>query len=260
MNIKNHIKNNRLNYFTAAAMILLTAYYFASFEFTQDKQINGFINEIVIRTGGGAVFLYLIKRLDIGILKPFRKPFARSLLIALPALAVAVNNLPIIALITGNARVTAPVGHVLIFGLQCSSVGLFEETFFRGIVLSTVWEKAPKSTKGVFFSVIISSAVFGLFHLLNIFVGMNAGEVILQMCYSFLIGAMLSVILFKTGNIWLCVMIHAVYNFCGLIVPTLGEGELWDIPTIIITALLGVAVAVYIIRTALKINPRNVFK
>ena len=60
---------------------------------------------------------------------------------------------------------------------------------------------------------------------------------------------MLSIVLLKTGSIWLCIAIHAVYDFCGYLVPTLGGGEIWDAATVTITAILGVAVLVFMLYT-----------
>ena len=70
---------------------------------------------------------------------------------------------------------------------------------------------------------------------------------ILQIGYSFLIGAMCSVVLLKTRNIWLCVLLHAVYDFSGTLVPTLGAGTWWDTPTVIFTVILAVATTVYLV-------------
>ena len=77
--------------------------------------------------------------------------------------------------------------------------------------------------------------------------GAGIGPTILQIGYSFLIGAMCSVVLLKTRNIWICVMLHAIYDFCGTLMPTLGAGTWWDTPTVVFTAVLAVATAVYLV-------------
>ena len=75
----------------------------------------------------------------------------------------------------------------------------------------------------------------------------SPGAVFLQIGYSSLIGAMCSVVLLKTSNIWLCVIIHGIYNFAGALVPRCGEGEIWDLFTVVLTAIVSVAVAAYMI-------------
>ena len=59
---------------------------------------------------------------------------------------------------------------------------------------------------------------------------------------------MLAVVLLCTGSLALCIVLHAVYNFGGLLVPTLGYGafaDLWNVPTIVVTALIAVAAIVF---------------
>jgi membrane protease YdiL (CAAX protease family) len=110
----------------------------------------------------------------------------------------------------------------------------------------------------VFISIVISSVVFGLVHIVNLFAGAGIGAVVLQVGYSFLIGGMCSIILIKTGNIWYCVFLHAVYNFAGGIVPQCGGGVIWNTPEIILTAVVAVIVAAYVIMLLVKIRPEEI--
>jgi membrane protease YdiL (CAAX protease family) len=125
-------------------------------------------------------------------------------------------------------------------------------------VFTAVLGRKGNRAVDVFWSIVISSAVFALVHLLNLFAGAGIGSVILQVGYSFLIGGMCSVVLVKTKNIWYCVILHAVYNFAGGVVPECGGGEIWDTPTIILTAVVAVLVAVYVIFMLVKIKPCEV--
>ena len=74
---------------------------------------------------------------------------------------------------------------------------------------------------------------------------------------AFLIGGMCSIILIKTRNIWCCVFLHAVYNFCGGVVPNCGGGIIWNTPEIVLTAVVAVLVATYVIYLLIKIKPRE---
>ena len=71
---------------------------------------------------------------------------------------------------------------------------------------------------------------------------------------------MCSVILIKTGNIWYCVILHAVYNFAGGLVPECGGGVIWDTPTVVLPATVAVLVAAYVIYLLLKITPDEIEK
>lgn len=216
--------------------------------FSEDALLSGLINMTLTRGIGAVVFLALLLNDGYRVLNPLQKPFWRSLLFALPPILVVVNNMPILSMLWGDAYVvhSAPVYWVW-FSLECLAIGLFEELAFRGVIFLMLAEKRRITRKGLFWSLILTSAVFGAVHLINVLMGAGIGSVILQIGYSFLIGAMCSVVLLKTRNIWLCVMLHAVYDFCGTLMPTLGAGTWWDTPTVIFTALLAVATTVYLV-------------
>ena len=204
-----------------------------------DPFVDKSIGMTVTRLLGSAVFLTIIVFKGYRILNPF-KNLGRKLLPCIPALLVVVNNLPIHPLCAGLARVETTVWRLLLLGLECFSVALFEESCFRGVVL-TGFLKARRETKwGQLLSVLLTSAVFGAVHLINLFIGSSPVAVLMQIGYSFLIGAMCSVVLFRTGNLWLCVFLHAVFNFNGQVVPSLGDGIIWEPVTVTVTAALAV--------------------
>lgn len=172
------------------------------------------------------------------------------LICAIPALCVAVNNLPIVALARGTAGVSASADLVALFALQCLFVAAFEELCFRGIVFPLLLQRFGAARKGRLAAAVVSSALFGALHFLNLLSGAPLGAVALQAGYSFLIGGMLAALLFSGGSVLLCALAHACYNFCGLIVPTLGFGEfhaVWNPPEIALTAAVGILVAVLIV-------------
>ena len=178
----------------------------------------------------------------------------RAILFTLPCWLIAINNFPFIAIFTGDAHIGASAGKIALYAFQCLCVGLFEELAFRGCIFLFALDGHRKSTFDLFLAIVISSAIFGAVHLVNVLAGASIGAVILQIGYSVLIGGMCSVVLMKTGCIWHCVLIHAVYNFCGGVVPELGSGAIWNTPTIILTVVVSVAVAVYVVVSLLKID------
>ena len=211
------------------------------------------------RSLGAAVFLALLLSEGFRVLNPLQKPFWRSILFTVPPLMVVVNNMPILSLAWGDAYIirSAPV-YWIWFGLECLAIGLFEELAFRGVIFLSLAEKRRTTRKGLFWSLILTSAVFGGVHLINVLMGAGIGGVILQIGYSFLIGAMCSVVLLKTRNIWLCVLLHAVYDFSGNLVPTLGGGTWWDTPTVVFTVILAVATTVYLVWQFFTLDPERV--
>ena len=227
---------------------------------TADVVLAPLVNMTLTRLLGAVVFLALLLYKGYHVVHPLQKPFWKGLLFALPPFLVVVNNMPILSMLWGDAYLVhnAPV-YVLWFAAECLAIGLFEELAFRGVIFLMIAEGRHTTRKKLFWSLMLSSAVFGGVHLINLFVGGGVG-VILQMGYSFLIGAMCSVVLLKTRNIWFCVLLHAIYDFSGTLMPTLGGGTWWDTPTVIFTAVLAVATTIYLVRQFFKLDLDEVGK
>ena len=223
---------------------------------SDDDYRPAILNTLVMDALGSVVFVCMTIYMGYRVWG-IKKPWMRSLLFGLPALAVAVNNAPIIGLATGNAYITDPVGGVLIMLAYCLAIGTFEEFAFRGLFFMMILEDRRKSTKQIFWTTAISSAVFGLVHLVNLAVGAGPGATLLQVGYSFLIGGMCAIVLLKTGSIWYCVLLHTVYDIGGTILYV-GGGVRWDAVTVTITAVLGVAVAVFMAVALMRIKPEDI--
>ena len=223
---------------------------------SDDDYRPAILNTLVMDALGSVVFVCMTIYMGYRVWG-IKKPWMRSLLFGLPALAVAVNNAPIIGLATGNAYITDPAGGVLIMLAYCLAIGTFEEFAFRGLFFMMILEDRRKSTKQIFWTTAISSAVFGLVHLVNLAVGAGPGATLLQVGYSFLIGGMCAIVLLKTGSIWYCVLLHTVYDIGGTILYV-GGGVRWDAVTVTITAVLGVAVAVFMTVALTRIKPEDI--
>ena len=194
---------------------------------------------------GGMVALIFILEFSFGkVLRPLGNRRASALIFIIPALAVAINNFPWVSLIMGDCSFGGGAGDILFFAFSCFCVGFFEELTFRGCALMLLLKSRTKTKLRIFMAIFWSSVVFGVVHLVNIFTS-SPGAVIMQIGYSSLIGALCCTILLETGNIWLCVFTHALYNFAGGVIPAFGEGTIWTGPEIAITAIVGVAVAIY---------------
>ncbi len=217
------------------------------------------IYSIITSVLGGILFIFVIIYFSYDrILKISIRALPLNLLFALPCFAIAVNNFPIIPFLTNKAYISGGKAEIFIYLLVCLGTGLFEELVFRGYIFMRILEKRRSNVKQIFISTVISSAVFGLVHLVNLFFGGGLPETLLQVGYSFLIGGMCSVVLLKTGNVWYSVLIHGIYNFAGGVIPRLGGGTIWDAPTVTITVILSIAVAVYVIISLLRLDARSV--
>ena len=233
----------------AVAAPLLLWLEFGKPTFSADPLLSSLVNMTLPRLLGAVVFFALMLADGYRILSPTRglRPVGAFLLLFLPPLAVVINNFPIPALITGDAQILPHSAAVWVwFSLECLAISLFEEAAFRGVIFPMLAERRCKTKQGLFISILLTSAVFGLLHIVNLAQGAGIGAVVRQIGYSFLIGAMCSVVLIKTHNIWLCVLLHAVFDFGGKLIDTLGAGKIWTLPAILITTVLAVLTTLHL--------------
>lgn len=187
----------------------------------------------------------------------FAPPHVRHLALLLPALAIAVDNFPWIEALTGSATLTGGnlIGWIV---LSVLCIGIMEELAFRGILLPLLLSRFGKTKRGMFQSVVLSSVIFGLVHLLNLIEGAGVVPTLLQVGYSMLTGAMLAVLLLGTGNIVGCIAVHAVFNFGGAAVEYLAEGQVWTVPAIVTTVVLSIFVAAWMIVSFCRMDPQKI--
>lgn len=237
----------------AAVMLFLENY---TIEFAKDSSLNELIKKTLTRGVGSVSALIIV--LYLGYRVHNMKGIGKQILFAIPCFLVVINNLPIIALLTKNAYVISSTSHFIWFTLECLFIGIFEECVFRGALFMILLEKKRSTTKEIFWTTVVSSTIFGAVHLLNLLGGAGVGPTIMQIGYSFLIGGMCSIVLLKTKNVWLCALLHGIFDFCGFLLPTLGRGTWWDTPTIIITVVLAVFTAIYMIFALIRITPQSI--
>lgn len=220
----------------AAALVVFGA---LNIVYSEDKTLNALLNGTIPRLIAGAALLSLMVILGCKkVLLPRFKDLPKHLLWCIPCFLVVLANFPFTALIGGSATIARPT-LIPLFILECLATGLMEEILFRGLLQDTLRQVFESKPHGKILTVLTTSALFALIHLFNLFAGANIGATFLQVGYSFLIGAMLSAVLMKTENIWLCVLIHAAFNFGGNIVTELGTGAFQDTCFWIFTAIAG---------------------
>ncbi|MDD4077917.1 MAG: CPBP family intramembrane metalloprotease [Bacilli bacterium] len=223
-------------------IIIELIFHFTDLTLVHDEVMHNLLVVVITRLITGGSLLYIVRDLDYDI---FRKIKINDLIFIFPFVLIVINNLPIASFILKEAYLVKPVSYTIIFALSCFSVALSEEIAFRGIIFNYL--KEIKREKSLFWVIIGQAVIFALVHFFNLFFGAGLIDVILQVGYTFLIGVMLAVVLHKTKNIWLCVALHAIYNFGGLLLPTLGGGIWINTVTVIITVVLAVSGAIYVV-------------
>lgn len=103
---------------------------------------------------------------------------------------------------------------IAIFLIWMCAIGMSEEFECRAIMAETLLEHFGTERSGMLKAVIVSAVIFGGMHLMNIGVP-NADPVgiVLQAAQAFVIGLVFAAIYFRTGNIWVCVTVHAIWDF-----------------------------------------------
>lgn len=220
--------------------------------YTGDETLNSLINAVIPRLiAGGALLAVLVYSGCKKILIPDFKSLPKYLLWCIPCFLVVLANFPFTALIGGSAKILRSE-LIPLFILECLSIGIMEEFLFRGILQDTVNGLFKNKPHRRIFTVAVTSSIFALTHLFNLFAGAGVGATFLQIGYCFLIGAMLSAVLIKTNDIWLCVILHAAFDFGGNIVTELGTGAFQDLCFWIFTAVAGSVCFAYILFFLIK--------
>jgi membrane protease YdiL (CAAX protease family) len=105
---------------------------------------------------------------------------------------------------------------ILLFTLYMFSIGMAEELLCRGIMAETLLEQYGTDKKGTLKAVLISSLIFGLVHLVNLTSGAAFNSIIMQALQAFIFGCLLSTVYFRTGNLWVTIVIHAIWDFLSI--------------------------------------------
>ena len=214
-------------------------------EYVLHELRNKYLSKIVQQACGGVAAILLMKRLNIRLLG---KP--QNLLYLIPCLLIAIDNFQFYSYFSGNMTLIhkEPIDFVL-FGLYCLSVGLFEECIFRGVIFTVVAGFFSKDKKGLWWTFVCSSVIFGLAHIFN-------GN-ILQVGYTILTGGLFAFALMKTKNILCAAFVHALYNFGGLLFETaehfgLGNGVVFDTGTAVTMLVVSLVLGAFVLYSVWK--------
>ena len=247
MNIKRIIKKYGDICVAVIALAMLVVYEIFLSGKIGTPPVTALTDGIITRALGSVVAVVAVKKSGY---KIFNKCGIKAIIAILPCFLAVACNPPLIGLIMGDAALsysgTTLFLYILLFIAECLLVGTFEELLFRGILFSAVLERQKDDKKGRFLAVIISSAIFALVHLFNLFAS-SPIAVLMQVGYSFLLGGACCFTFLKTKTVLYCVLLHAAFNFCGGLTDTLGYGGWGGIPSYIISATVCTLVAVYVL-------------
>ena len=134
---------------------------------------------------------------------------------------------------------------ISVFASVCVLAPIMEEIMFRGIILNNLLSK-----RSVWYSIIISSFIFGLIHM-NLLQGTNA----------FILGIALSIVFIKTRNIYACMFGHFLNNLIAIISTyTNFSGIVYDIINIVLILICIYPILIFIKTDNVKIEKNNLLE
>ena len=257
--------NKTIKYIITIVLAALAVTAFVLFEaihlemIPDDYAMNTLVTGIVYRFVVGALLIWLIYLVGNTPYMSWKGTSSKMLLWCLPCLLVALVNFPFASFISGEMHFVRQ-DLIALYIVYVFFVAIIEEVVFRGILLYLCLDYLRNAKLKYFFAALISTAIFALFHLTNLFVGMGVLDVLLQVGYTFLIGGMFAVMMLKTNNIWLCVIIHALFDFGGLLhVQELVDASPWDNRVFwILTIACGILCAGHIIVSLINMERKHV--
>ena len=215
------------------------------------KEVEWFV-AFLTKTACAILPVYLIFQFGLSDMLKVNSKKLKATVFVLPAFLVMLNNFPFVPIMLGDMSINATFLQVITYSLFCLSIGILEETVFRGCLLPLCMFKCSKSKKGLFWAVVQSSALFGAMHLFNLLAGFSPA-VFLQVGYSFLIGLVCGFALIVSGNIYAPILLHAVFDFGGFLLGEgLATGVLWGLENIIWTAVSSVILGVVLVVNFIK--------
>lgn len=131
----------------------------------------------------------------------------KNLLFCVPMIIIAFLNLGF------GIHINYSWEQLLFISIAMLGVGFSEEILFRSFLIKAVINKNTKA------AIFISSIVFGVIHLTNLFGGANLIQTVLQVIYATSFALMCSLFFIKTNNIIPCMICHSLVNITNSFMP-----------------------------------------
>lgn len=143
--------------------------------------------------------------------------FGRGLLIGMyPLVLIAFAGAANLALALSERPAWAPWYHILAFLGAMFLIGVTEELAFRGLAAGTLLEGFGTDRAGVWKAAALSGLLFGAAHLSNA-LGASLSGVCIQMAVTSVLGMLFAAIYFRSGNLWVTILLHAAMDAAGLV-------------------------------------------
>ena len=106
----------------------------------------------------------------------------------------------------GGVALQDSVAETLLYVLYMLCVGFLEELTFRGFLFRALCRDSVKT------AVWVSSVTFGMGHIINLLNGAALLPTLLQLCYATAAGFLFTVMVYRWGSLWPCIVTHSLLN------------------------------------------------
>lgn len=174
---------------------------------------------IFLQEALAALLIYGLARASGGgrILRQKGCGLGRGLLIGMyPLVLIAFAGAANLTLALSEQPAWAPWYHILAFWGAMLLIGFTEELAFRGLVAGALLEGFGTGRAGVWKAAALSGLLFGAAHLSNA-LGASLPGVCIQMAVTSVLGMLFAAIYFRSGNLWVTILLHAAMDAASLI-------------------------------------------
>ena len=166
--------------------------------------------------GGAAAMVLVLWRTDrLSLFTDKGTDLGRGILYA----AVLIAGIIVIMLVFGSfptGELNTP-GGIVVYVLTMLAIGASEDLTMRGVITETLLEHFGADRGGIIKAVVLSAILFGVIHLGNVAAGGSVPVVLNQVLQAALGGMVLGLLYLRTGNIWVPVITHALWDFFALL-------------------------------------------
>lgn len=145
---------------------------------------------------------------------------------------------------------------ILFYLVSMTLVGVAEEMLFRGVIAQTLLEHYGTGRAGVWKACLLSGLLFGAAHLTNLMSSAPFG-VLMQVVFAASLGTLYAAIYFRTGNLWVTVVLHAGTDISSMILGGLYGTISMEEAVSSYDATMLLSVLIYLIPTAFLLRRKK---
>jgi membrane protease YdiL (CAAX protease family) len=185
---------------------------------------NLLIASVLVNLMSSTVAIWLMRKMQVFNINDlsFGK-MGKSLFLTCVGIALAITGFLFIFILLPSNRFIAPspLDYVAVALSHLIGVGIYEEVLFRGLVFKILLSKSGDSKRGVINACVVSSSIFGMTHVANIFDVVRNVEhlsvavvlpVASQVIFTTAFGMLAVAIFLRFGTLWIPIVIHGVGN------------------------------------------------